>query len=63
MPPEQWGPLLRGTLRIIEMDRITNNFKRNILKAEPWLAYGETRMGGLALLSDPCCCPTRATGS
>ena len=62
MPREEWGPLLRGTLRITEMDRVTNNFKRNILKAELWLAYGEARMRGLGSLSDPVLLPYKGAG-
>lgn len=62
VPREQWGPLLRGTLRITELDRVTNNFRRNILKAELWMAYGETRMRGLASLSDPVLLPYKGAG-
>lgn len=56
------GGLRLRTLRIREMDRVTNNFKRNILKAELWLAYGDTRMRGLAYLCDPVLLPYQGDG-
>ena len=62
VPRDPWGSSLRGTLRITEMDRVTNNFKRNILKAELWLAYGDTRMRGLASLCDPVLLPYQGDG-
>ena len=62
VPREQWGPWLRGTLHISEMGRVINNFKRKILKAELWLAYGEARMRGLALLCDPVLLPYKGAG-
>jgi len=62
VPRDQWGPSLRGTLRITEMDRVTNNFKRNIVKAELWRAYGDTCMRGLASLCDPVLLPYKGDG-
>ncbi|VTU20197.1 hypothetical protein SRS16CHR_02594 [Variovorax sp. SRS16] len=53
---------LRGTLRITEADRATNNFKRNLLVANLWDSYGESRMRGLATLFDPVLLPYKGDG-
>ncbi len=53
---------MRGTFRITEMDRATNNLKRNIVKVDLWAAYGETRMRGLASLVDPVLLPFEGDG-
>jgi hypothetical protein len=55
-------PPLRGTLRITEMDRATNNSKRNLLKVELWAAFETSRMRKLACMSDPVLLPTIGDG-
>ena len=62
LPRSQWEQPLRGTFRITEMDRDTNNFKRNLVKIDLWAAYGETRMRGLATLADPVLLPYEGEG-
>jgi hypothetical protein len=53
---------MRGTLRITEMDRETNNSKRNLLRAELWAAFDTPRMRGLASMYDPILLPTLGDG-
>jgi len=55
-------PPLRGTLRITEMDRATNNSKRNLLRVELWAAFETSRMRNLASMSDPVLLPTMGNG-
>ena len=55
-------PPLRGTLRITEMDRATNNSKRNLLRVELWAAFETSRMRKLASMTDPVLLPTMGDG-
>ncbi|MDR6859953.1 hypothetical protein [Variovorax guangxiensis] len=56
------APPLRGTLRITEMDRATNNSKRNLLRVDLWAAFETSRMRKLATMSDPVLLPTMGDG-
>ena len=44
------------------MDRVGNNFKRNVVKAELWENYGTTSMRGLATLFEPTVLPYSGEG-
>lgn len=55
-------PPLRGTVRITEMDRDTNNFKRNLVRIDLWQQHGSTSMRGLAHMSDPVLLPYNGEG-
>lgn len=44
------------------MDRADTNHKRNIVKIDLWSAFGETRMRGLATLTDPVLLPFEGDG-
>lgn len=44
------------------MDRASNGFKRNVLKAELWATHGQTRMRALASLFDPVMQPYAGDG-
>ena len=55
---QEWGPPLRGTLRISEMDKSINNAKRNLLCAELWEHYDTTSRRGLATMFDPVLLPS-----
>lgn len=58
----EWGPSLRGTLRITEMDRAINNAKRNVLCVELWESYDTTSRRGLATMFDPVLLPSPRDG-
>ena len=53
---------LRGTIRIVEMDRQHNHFKRNILMIHLWLSHGDSRMRALANMADPVLLPYDGPG-
>lgn len=55
-------PPLRGTLRITEMDRATNNSKRNLLRVDLWAAFETSRVRKLASMTDPVLLPTMGDG-
>ena len=62
LAPAEREPAMRGRLKIVEMDRQANNFRRNVMKAELWAFYGETRMRGLGALFDPVLLPYNGLG-
>lgn len=62
LPRREWGPPLRGTLRITELDRTINNAKRNLLCMELWESYDTTSRRGLATMFDPVLLPSPRDG-
>lgn len=62
LPRSEWPMPLRGTFRVVEMDRETTNAKRNLVKVELWAVINETRRRGLASLLDPVLLPYQGSG-
>lgn len=58
----QRPPFLRGTIRIAEMDRQHNHFKRNIVNIHLWQAFGSMSKRGLANMVDPVLLPYDGPG-
>ncbi len=53
---------MRGSIRITEMDRQYNHFKRNIVHIHLWESHGQTNMRGLATMADPVLLPYNGAG-
>jgi len=51
------APPMSGLVLIVEMDRASNNFGRNVIAAQLWESYNTTSRRSLATIFDPVLLP------